>query len=78
VVLDLQANFAAIPGSGNTPVALTHTKDVAAATVKLLELPQWKSDSFIIGDKHSWNEIVEIVEKAKGTWFLDYYFLKIF
>lgn len=68
MVVDLAGNKAAIPGSGNTPVVFTHTRDVAAATVKLVELPRWKVDNYIIGDKLSFNELVDKVQNIKGTW----------
>jgi hypothetical protein len=66
VVLDLNNNTAGIPGEGNTPVAFTHTTDVARYVSKALDLPQWKPDSYAIGDKITWNGFVDLAEKAKG------------
>jgi len=69
VVLDLHSNTAGIPGKGNTPVAFTHTTDVARYASKALDLPQWKPDSYAIGDKITWNAFVDLAEKTKGVKF---------
>jgi len=69
VVLDLNNNTAGIPGEGNTPVAFTHTTDVARYVSKALDLPQWKPDSYAIGDKITWNGFVDLAEKTKGVKF---------
>jgi hypothetical protein len=66
VVVDLPANVAAIPGSGNTPVVFTHTFDVAKYVSAALDLEKWEEDSYIIGDKVTWNEFVALAEEAKG------------
>ena len=57
---------AAIPGSGNTPVAFTHTSDIAQFVVASLDLPEWPEESWIIGDKVTWNEALRLAEAAKG------------
>ncbi|EEY16168.1 conserved hypothetical protein [Verticillium alfalfae VaMs.102] len=66
LVLDLAANRAAIPGSGNTPVIFTYTRDVAKFTAKLLTLDKWEPESYIIGDKVTWNEFVKTAEQVRG------------
>ncbi|KAG7148145.1 Oxidoreductase BOA1 like protein [Verticillium longisporum] len=66
LVLDLAANRAAIPGSGNTPVVSTYTRDVAKFTAKLLTLDKWEPESYIIGDKVTWNEFVKTAEQVRG------------
>ncbi|KAG7148679.1 Oxidoreductase BOA1 like protein [Verticillium longisporum] len=66
LILDLAANRAAIPGSGNTPVVFTYTRDVAKFTAKLLTLDKWEPVSYIIGDKVSWNEFVKTAEQVRG------------
>jgi len=69
VVLDLNNNAASIPGEGNTPVAFTHTTDVASYVSKALDLPEWKPESYVVGDQITWNEFVSLAEKAKGVKF---------
>lgn len=66
VVLDLTSNVAGVPGSGNTPVVFTHTRDVANYASKLLDLPKWEPDSYVVGDRLTWNTFVELAEKTKG------------
>ncbi|WYZ42347.1 hypothetical protein EsH8_VI_000046 [Colletotrichum jinshuiense] len=67
--LDIPNNAAAIPGSGNTPSAFTHTKDVGKFVAASLDLEKWEPDTFIIGDKVTWNEFLQHAEAAKGTKF---------
>ncbi|KAF2501137.1 NAD(P)-binding protein [Lophium mytilinum] len=69
IVLDLNNNTAGIPGEGNTPVAFTHTTDVARYVSKLLDIAKWKPDSYTIGDKITWNDFVALAEKTKGVKF---------
>jgi hypothetical protein len=69
IVLDVANNAAAIPGSGNVPVAFTHTTDVARFTAKLLSLETWPKESYIVGEKLTWNEFLSLVEEAKGVKF---------
>ncbi|KAF7540208.1 hypothetical protein G7054_g1609 [Neopestalotiopsis clavispora] len=69
VVIDMEANAAAIPGSGETPVAFTHTNDIAKFVVASLDLPHWPREGWIVGDKVTWNEVLEMAESVKGTKF---------
>ncbi|KAH7147189.1 hypothetical protein B0J13DRAFT_584505 [Dactylonectria estremocensis] len=69
LVVDIPNNFAAIPGSGNELVAFTHTFDVARFVAALVGAPKWEKESYIIGDKVSWNQFVQYAEEAKGTKF---------
>jgi hypothetical protein len=68
--LDVQANAAAIPGAGDYPVYLTHSRDIAAYTARLLALPtRWAPKYWLHGAVKTWNEMVAIAEKAKGVKF---------
>lgn len=66
IVLDIQHRVAGIPGSGNTPVVLTTTKDVGKFVVASLGLEKWSERSIMVGDRKTWNEILAIAEKATG------------
>jgi hypothetical protein len=68
--VDMAANAAAIPGSGDTPVVFTHTFDVAKYVAALVGQPDWPEQSIIIGDKRTWNEVVAIAEDIKGLFLL--------
>ncbi|KAH6952290.1 hypothetical protein BKA56DRAFT_625814 [Ilyonectria sp. MPI-CAGE-AT-0026] len=64
LVVDAAHKVAAIPGDGNTPVAFTHTSDVAEYVTALLDAEEWDADSTIVGDKVTWNEFVKLAEAA--------------
>ena len=68
-VVDMVNNSAAIPGSGNVPVAFTHTQDVARYVAASLTLPRWSSRTWLVGGKVTWNEVVALAERAKGIKF---------
>jgi hypothetical protein len=69
VVLDIANDFAAIPGSGDVPVVLTHTFEVARFVAALVKLPRWEKDPYIVGDRVTWNEFLRLAEEAKGIKF---------
>ncbi|KAM0276601.1 hypothetical protein ACHAQH_006558 [Verticillium albo-atrum] len=69
MIVDIHNKTAALPGDGNTPVAFTHTSDVAKFVAALVEADKWEPDSTIVGDKVSWNEFVKLAEAAQGTEF---------
>jgi hypothetical protein len=69
LVVDIENNFAAIPGSGNELVTFAHTFDVARFVAALVGTPKWDKESYIIGDKASWNQFVQYAEEAKGVKF---------
>ncbi|KAH7273219.1 hypothetical protein MRS44_003717 [Fusarium solani] len=68
-IADLDSKKAIIPGDGNAPVSFTHTLDVARFVVASLSLPQWPSRLYMSGDYLTWNEFIDIAEKASGTKF---------
>jgi hypothetical protein len=67
--IDVRNNVASIPGSGDNPVHLTYTFDVGKYTAALLGLEKWEQNYYITGDQKTWNEVVAVVEKAKGVKF---------
>ncbi|KAM0553380.1 hypothetical protein ACHAPJ_007394 [Fusarium lateritium] len=69
LVVDIPNEFAAIPGSGNELVVFTHTFDIARFVALLIGAPKWDKESYIIGDKISWNQFLQIAEEAKGVKF---------
>ncbi|EGY23456.1 uncharacterized protein VDAG_04894 [Verticillium dahliae VdLs.17] len=69
LIVDVAHKVAAIPGDGNTPVAFTHTSDVAEYVTVLLDAEEWDADSTIVGDKVTWNEFVRLAEAAHGAKF---------
>lgn len=67
LVVDMADNMAAIPGTGDVPVVFTHTFDVAKYVAAFLDLDKWEKETYVIGDKVTWNEFVELAQAAKGT-----------
>ncbi|KAL8865211.1 MAG: hypothetical protein Q9174_007012 [Haloplaca sp. 1 TL-2023] len=66
--IDVDARKAAIPGTGDEPVAWTLTRDVAKFVRKMVESDQpWPKKSLVVGDTVSFNEIVRLAEEARGT-----------
>lgn len=69
LVVDMAAKKAAIPGTGEVPVTFTYSQDVAKFTAKLLTLDKWETESFIVGERLTWNEFVKVAEDVTGTSF---------
>ncbi|KAJ4316590.1 hypothetical protein N0V84_007787 [Fusarium piperis] len=72
-VIDVANAVAAIPGTGDEPVAFSYSFDVAKIVVRLLEIPEWQETTYIIGDKLSWNQFLELAQEARGTEFKVYH-----
>ncbi|KAI0126962.1 hypothetical protein BJ170DRAFT_425144 [Xylariales sp. AK1849] len=69
MILDVAAAKAAIPGSGDVPGAFTYSQDVGKFVAALLTLPKWEKESYVIGEKLTWNEFVKLAENVRGTKF---------
>lgn len=53
-------------GTGIVPLVMTHTRDVGRFVVASLALDKWEKRSYIVGDRKSWNDVVEIAGKVAG------------
>ncbi|EEU45339.1 uncharacterized protein NECHADRAFT_80930 [Fusarium vanettenii 77-13-4] len=67
VVIDMENNVAAIPGSGDTPAVFTHSLDIGRYVDAALDLERWDPFYRIVGDKITWNRFVAAAQDAKGT-----------
>ena len=67
VFIDPQHCVAAIPGTGEETVVFTYTKDVGKFVARSLDLEKWESVSQIAGDKFTFNEVVKVMERVRGT-----------
>ncbi|KAJ4225653.1 hypothetical protein NW757_014290 [Fusarium falciforme] len=65
-VIDIANAVAAIPGTGDEPVAFSYSFDVAKVVARLLEIPEWQQTTYIVGDKLSWNELLGLAQEARG------------
>lgn len=66
MVVDIQHNIAAIPGSGDTPVIFTHTADLAKFVALMLDQEKWDPVTYVLGDRVTWNEFLRLAEEAMG------------
>ncbi|KPM41025.1 hypothetical protein AK830_g5565 [Neonectria ditissima] len=65
-VVDMANKTASIPGTGKELMTFTYSLDVAKFVVEALDLPKWDHDTFVIGDKMTWEEFVKLAEEARG------------
>ncbi|KAJ4055953.1 hypothetical protein NW756_002901 [Fusarium oxysporum] len=69
LVVDMLNNSAAIPGTGDEVLAFTYTFDVAKFVIAAVDLESWPAELRIIGTRLTFNELIELAEKAKGKKF---------
>ncbi|KAH7176790.1 hypothetical protein EDB81DRAFT_875588 [Dactylonectria macrodidyma] len=67
--IDVPNKTGAIPGSGEVPVVLTHSVDLAKFVSASLTLPKWAPEVSLVGDRLTLNELVEVLEAEKGVKF---------
>ena len=65
--VDVGNRAAAIPGSGDIPIVFTYTRDVAKVVAASLDLEKWPQHAYIIGDKLTWNRLLQAAEEVQGT-----------
>lgn len=76
VFIDLENNFAALPGDGNGTVLMTHTSDISRYVAAIQDIPKWETRYYLIGDRVSLNDAVRIAEEVKGVTFEKHYDIK--
>ncbi|ROT36480.1 nmrA-like family protein [Sodiomyces alkalinus F11] len=67
--VDVANKRAAMPGTGNEPLTLTYSVDMAGFIARLLEVDEWPELSIISGSDTTLNELIAIAEKVRGTKF---------
>ncbi|KGO66943.1 hypothetical protein PEX1_078190 [Penicillium expansum] len=67
--VDILHESAAVPGSGDDLVVFTHSTDIAKFVVLSLDLAEWREESYVLGEKLTWNEFIRLAEGAKGSKF---------
>ncbi|CAF1446444.1 unnamed protein product [Adineta ricciae] len=67
--VDFSKCVASITGSGDEPFCLTRADDVGKFVAAALELDKWNENSGIVGSRTTWNEIIKLGEKIRGTKF---------
>ncbi|KAH7123445.1 hypothetical protein B0J13DRAFT_455912 [Dactylonectria estremocensis] len=71
--IDMVNKVAAIPGTGNELLSFSYTFDVAKVIARMLELSTWEEETYIISENLSWNELLHLAEKARGSKFEVHY-----
>ncbi|KAM0074691.1 hypothetical protein ACKRZS_013257 [Fusarium odoratissimum] len=66
VFIDIANRTAALPGSGDVPVAMSYTMDVAKFVAGSLSLSKWERETLIYNDKLTMNQYVQAVEEVRG------------
>ncbi|KAJ4320201.1 hypothetical protein N0V84_005986 [Fusarium piperis] len=67
--IDVANKKAAIPGTGNEPIAFTYSYDVAKFVAAFLEEPKWDELTFCYGEKTTLNEFLKVAEEVTGSSF---------
>ncbi|PTB37394.1 uncharacterized protein TrAFT101_011119 [Trichoderma asperellum] len=67
--VDMSSRKAAIPGTGNEPISLIYSYDVAKFVSAYLGAPKWEEITYVYGEKTTWNKFVKIAEEVTGTQF---------
>lgn len=66
-LIDIKKRTALIPGDGSQKVVFTNIRDIGKFVAASLDLGQWDPDSWIIGDKKSYAEVVDLAESITGA-----------
>ncbi|TVY63137.1 Oxidoreductase BOA1 [Fusarium oxysporum f. sp. cubense] len=66
VFIDITNRTAALPGSGDVPVAMSYTMDVAKFVAGSLSLSKWERETLIYNDKLTMNQYVQVIEEVRG------------
>lgn len=65
-VVDMNSKKAAIPGTGDEPMALTYSYDVARFVSAYLGAPKWEELTYVYGEKTTWNAFIKVAEEVTG------------
>jgi nucleoside-diphosphate-sugar epimerase len=68
-LIDIKKRTALIPGDGSQKVVFTNMRDIGKYVAASLDLQQWDPDSWIVGDKKSYAEAVDLAESITGASF---------
>lgn len=64
--VDMSSKKAAIPGTGNEMLALTYSYDVAKFVSAHLGAPNWEEETYVYGEKTTWNAFIKVAEEVTG------------
>ena len=64
--VDIASKHAALPGTGDEPLAFTYSFDVAKFVSAFLNLPKWEELTYCYGERMTWNEFIKVAEEVTG------------
>lgn len=64
--VDMKSKKAAIPGTGNEPIAFIYSYDVAKFVAAYLDAPKWEEITYVYGEKTTWNSFIKIATEVTG------------
>ncbi|UKZ78246.1 hypothetical protein TrVFT333_005982 [Trichoderma virens FT-333] len=67
--VDMKSRKAALPGTGNEPVAFIYSYDVAKFVSAYLDVPKWEEITYVYGEKTTWNEFIKVASEVTGSAF---------
>ncbi|KAK1838023.1 nmrA-like family protein, partial [Colletotrichum chrysophilum] len=67
--IDVGNRRAAIPGSGDDVISLTHSTDVVRLVVRSLDSEDWPEYSIVVGSDMTLNEALSIIQDIRGATF---------
>lgn len=65
-VADMTSKTAVIPGTGDEPITLTYTRDLARFVAAVIDLPRWEEIFYVYGETITWNSFVKRAEEVTG------------
>lgn len=68
-VINVERKWAVIPGDGTAEANFITTQDLCKFISKLIDLETWPKVTYIIGDKISFNRLLQLAERARGCRF---------
>lgn len=69
-VVDIAGRKAAIPGTGDEPMAFTYSYDLAKFVAAFLDVSEWNELTFCYGERTTWNDFVKVAEEVTGMFSL--------
>jgi nucleoside-diphosphate-sugar epimerase len=68
-LINIKEGTALLPDDGSQKVVFTDRRDVARFVAATLDLDRWEPDNFLVGDKKSYGEVLELAERITGQSF---------
>lgn len=65
-IVNMEKKWAIIPGDGSTKANFITTQDMAKFVARLMDLDEWSPVTSIVANTLSFNQLVEMAEKARG------------